>query len=182
MRKMNHFRIVLLISFVVLMSCSNTGIIELKNCADILLTDFENSDGQFSVQIPSNWESEIDYLNNDTISITSIDTAHFYSSKELRIYNVSKMATSNNETTNYDAIDDFINLSENLEIKQSGKLIANDIEWNYYLFYEQLSDTVTNLFLFKQIENTFITKSCRLEGRIEDIDNFCMFSPLLTFK
>ncbi len=162
-------------------NCKVNSVLEsLTPCSEHELISFEHPELGMNVKIPKNWETDIDVVLGDTLSVFSIDSTE--ENKKFGLISFSFFQFSSNEsaTMNFEILQSLLLQDEEIELLSKGDLQVGSNQFKFLLLFETMDDfPTTNLLAFKQDGTEVIHCSNRLYGKKKKLKYFCHFGEIL---
>jgi hypothetical protein len=149
----------------------------LDNCSSTdpwTLKELNNEKVKFRVSFPD-WQTELDFINGDTISITALDSVRYAELKKLRILTLMQYDTNIDIDKNFQAIKDAL-----VTYTETGEITVKNYVGRYMIKEEYFErDTVTTFLTLLQTDKFAINIIARVTKDEGDKNLFCDFKQVL---
>jgi hypothetical protein len=175
-RKMRTRLLILLISIGT--ACSQKeSISPLDNCTSLetwTLKPLTSENVKFKISFPD-WQTALDFVNGDTISITAFDSIRYVESRKLRIISLMQYDTNIDIDKNFQVIKDGL-----ITYSDTGNLKIKNYQGRYMIREEYFErDTVTTFLTLLQTDKFAINIIARMTKEKGNQRLFCDFKQIL---
>lgn len=138
------------------------------------LKELNHEKVKFRVSFPD-WQTELDFINGDTISITALDSVRYAELKQLRILTLMQYDTNIDIDKNFQAIKDAL-----VTYTETGEITVKSYVGRYMIREEYFErDTVTTFLTLLQTDKFAINIIARTTKDKGNKNLFCDFKQVL---